>query len=343
MKAYLVAEITPKSAQESEDYLEYIRRVRPLVESHGGRYLVQGGNPKPFAGEWNPARLIVVEFPSKAALMGCFMSEEYRDVAPLRVRSTTGRSVIVDGADVQDALAKCESGTGGLPAWMWNEMQQIGTDYTDVNEVEQYEKRMGEFRDLAQENTKIIQTLSLPEGGRILEIGTGTGHFSRAAAAAGYDVIGCDISPMMLKYAEAKAKQDGLNRASFIQTGFLGLPKDCGKFDAVVSGAALHHLPDVWKSVALGKIASVLVERGLFLLRDVVFDFNAGDYEEYFTGFVKSFPDATQLPAARHVAKEFSTLDWIMEGLLERAGFEVTEKEMDSSSFYQYLCKKVQT
>jgi hypothetical protein len=33
-----------------------------------------------------------------------------------------------------------------LPDWHWNEMQQVGTDYNDLAEVEAYDERMATFR-----------------------------------------------------------------------------------------------------------------------------------------------------------------------------------------------------
>ena len=35
-----------------------------------------------------------------------------------------------------------------LPAWQWDEKQQIGTDYENVTEVEAYDRRMREVRDV---------------------------------------------------------------------------------------------------------------------------------------------------------------------------------------------------
>ena len=42
------------------------------------------------------------------------------------------------------------------PAWQWNEIQHVGTDFADAAEVERYERRMGEFRDLAAEDAAIL-------------------------------------------------------------------------------------------------------------------------------------------------------------------------------------------
>lgn len=43
--------------------------------------------------------------------------------------------------------------------------------------------------------------------------------------------------------------------------------------------------------------------------------------------------------AVGHVAKEYSTLDWIMEGLLVPARFRIQRILVGQASFIQYLCR----
>ncbi|NLS94398.1 MAG: class I SAM-dependent methyltransferase [Planctomycetaceae bacterium] len=224
------------------------------------------------------------------------------------------------------------------PAWQWNEIQQVGTDYSDVAEVERYEQRMGEFRDLPAEDAAILDTLALAKGARILEIGTGTGHFARAAAKAGYCVTALDVSTAMLQYAEDRAKADGLTGLEFRHAGFLTLSAAPSTFDAAVSVAVLHHLPDLWKAVALANIHRALKPGGRFLLCDVVFSSKGRDPRVQFDAFLNTVPQSMRDGASCHVAKEYSTLDWIMEGLLTRAGFSI-ECIVDSEApLIQYRC-----
>src|ERR1700722_18079251 len=44
-------------------------------------------------------------------------------------------------------------------------------------------------------------------GGELLDLGCGTGELARSLAAAGYQVTGCDIAPLMLREA-ATADQE---------------------------------------------------------------------------------------------------------------------------------------
>lgn len=226
------------------------------------------------------------------------------------------------------------------PDWQWNEMQQVGTDYTDLAEVEKYDARMGTFRDVDAENRANLAMLGLAPGAAVLEIGCGTGRFARAAAAAGMQVTAVDVSAIMLEYVKHKAAAEGLPPIATRHAGFLTMDLPAGSFDGALSGAALHHLPDQWKFVALRNVARALKQGGRFVLRDVVFRVADGAApESVFETFAGAIPNM-RVEAARHAAREFSTYDWIMEGLLERAGFEIVEQNSPNGWFFVYLCRK---
>ena len=224
------------------------------------------------------------------------------------------------------------------PKWKWNEYQQVGTDYTSEEEVAIYDRRMRQMRDIAGENRMILDLLKLPPDGGVMEIGTGTGAFIRMAAKQCGHAVGIDISPVMLKYAESQAKSEGLPNIEFHQAGFLSYEYPPETFDGIVSGLAFHHLPDTWKAVALRKIYSALKTGGRFILLDVVFDWKEETPEAYFERIVSA--EAENRPnLARHIAQEYSTLGWIMKGLLEHAGFTI-ESERKSKDFLCLYCAK---
>jgi putative AdoMet-dependent methyltransferase len=227
-----------------------------------------------------------------------------------------------------------------LADWQWNEMQQVGTDYADSNEVAAYDRRMTQFRDVDAENRGILAALQLAPGATVLEIGCGTGRFARAAAAAGLVVTAVDVSAVMLEYLTQQVQAEGLPEIAVQHAGFLTMDLPAAAFDAAVSGAALHHLPDAWKLVALRNVARALKPGGQFILRDVVFVVPAGDPpERCFERFAAAFPNM-RLEAARHVAREFSSYDWIIEGLLTRAGFCIESATQLGDSFIAYHCRK---
>jgi ubiquinone/menaquinone biosynthesis C-methylase UbiE len=224
--------------------------------------------------------------------------------------------------------------------WQWNEMQQVGADFTDPKMIAAYDERMGAIRDVDGENREMLDALALPAGAAVLEIGCGTGRFSRAAAKAGLQATAIDVSAKMLEYVREKAASEGLPEIATQHAGFLTMDFPAAGFDAAVSGVALHHLPDAWKYLALRNVARALRPGGQFILRDVVFSVPDGEGPEgCFERFAAFYPNG-RLVMAGHVAREFSTYDWIMEGLLLRAGFAILSKTAASEDFFVYHCRK---
>lgn len=226
------------------------------------------------------------------------------------------------------------------PQWYWNEMQQVGTDYASVVEVEAYDQRMATIRDVDSENRAILDRLGLQPGASILEIGCGTGRFVRMAVSQGYAVAAADVSRAMLDYVAAKVEEEGLPSIALQQAGFLTMEAAPETYDAVVSVAALHHLPDAWKYVALCRVHTCLKPGGQFILRDVVFSSSQGDPCAGFERFVDGYEEPIRTGAIGHVAREYSTYDWIMEGLLKWAGFDIDSAVEEGTSFWVYHCRK---
>src|SRR5450759_5337889 len=80
-------------------YEEYVAQVPAVVEQYGGRYLVRGGEVVALAGDWQPERIVVLEFESSDQAQDYLTSPEYLALAPLRQKSTTSRVIIVQGYD----------------------------------------------------------------------------------------------------------------------------------------------------------------------------------------------------------------------------------------------------
>jgi putative AdoMet-dependent methyltransferase len=228
------------------------------------------------------------------------------------------------------------------PEWQWDECVQQGTDYETNAEVEAYDVRMAALRDVAKEHQRILDFLRLKPDDIVLEIGTGTGAFTREAARHCRLAIGADVSDAMLSYAAAKAHEEGLTNAVFRKGGFLTYEHEGEPVNAVVSQLALHHLPDPWKLVGLRRVARMIRPGGRFFLSDVVFaDTMADDPAAYCEGLLAALPASFSSPMSRHLRQEFSTFDWIMRQLLERAGFLIEEADVGTEFMSHYLCWKV--
>ena len=149
-----------------------------------------------------------------------------------------------------------------------------------------------------------------------------------------------DVSAAMLEYAASLAGAQKADGIEFRRAGFLTFSCPPESYDAAVSVAVLHHLPDLWKAVALHNVHRALKPGGRFVLRDVVFSWEGADHPACFESFIRSFPESTREGAIRHAEREYSTLVWIMEGLLRRAGFRILHAEAGESFLTRYLCEK---
>lgn len=227
------------------------------------------------------------------------------------------------------------------PCWQYNEMQHVGTDYARMEEVQAYDERMRKLRDIDGEIRHALQMLNLQPHHTLLEIGTGTGSLAIAAAGLCRRVVAVDISPIMLQYASGKARAKGVNNVEFVHAGFLTFACD-EPFDAAASQLALHHLPDFWKTVAMRRLAGMIRPGGRFFLQDVVYSFDADGFVPAVEGWLadyasKAGPHRAE-DAARHVRNEHSTMAWIMDGILQRAGFRIEKTAFLGKLFAEYVC-----
>lgn len=93
MSAYMIVDITHVDEQRMA---EYRAGAVPIVLAHGGRLLVDEQEPAPLEGGWQPNRVIVIEFPDRAAIRAYLDAAEYQPWKALRQANSLGRSVAVD-------------------------------------------------------------------------------------------------------------------------------------------------------------------------------------------------------------------------------------------------------
>jgi uncharacterized protein (DUF1330 family) len=94
MAAYVIAQVEVTDAQTFE---QYRREVPATLAPFGGRFIVRGGDSVTLEGDWQPKRLVVLEFPDRAAAKAWWDSEVYAAPKALRQRSARTQLLIVDG------------------------------------------------------------------------------------------------------------------------------------------------------------------------------------------------------------------------------------------------------
>lgn len=105
--------------------------------------------------------------------------------------------------------------------------------------------------------TPLVKLLNAEPGQRLLDVGCGTGFFLRAAAEAGLDTHGIDVS------AEAVNISKQVSPASNIFVRSMQKLDGIGPFDYVTAFGSLEHCPDIEK--ALSAIYGVLTPSGRFI------------------------------------------------------------------------------
>ncbi|WP_354687811.1 DUF1330 domain-containing protein [Cupriavidus necator] len=94
MAAYLIADvdITDPAAFE-----EYKREVPATEARYGGKYLGRGGPTKVLEGDWQPHRLVIVEFPDMESLLAWYDSPEYARLKTIRKQCAKTRMIALEG------------------------------------------------------------------------------------------------------------------------------------------------------------------------------------------------------------------------------------------------------
>ena len=73
--AYLIVEM---QISDSEQYKQYMAVAPAAVAAAGGEYLVRGGRHETLEGDWQPARIAMLRFPSFEQAKAFYDSEMYR-------------------------------------------------------------------------------------------------------------------------------------------------------------------------------------------------------------------------------------------------------------------------
>ena len=230
------------------------------------------------------------------------------------------------------------------PLWQYDEISQVGIDYADTSQVTAYDSTENKLRDIKREIEDIMNYLVLTKYQTVLDFGTGTGEFALEAAKYSAEVFAVDVSHAMLEHVHQKAKLQGLTNIQFHHAGFLTYEHLGEPLNAVVSQYALHHLPDFWKMVALRRIYKMLNNKGKLYLRDIVYSFKVDNYNIFFNNLIEKIKEsAGEIIAqdkANGIRNEFPTFDWVMEELLEKAGFCINKADYYDDFIAVYMCTK---
>lgn len=97
MTAYLVVEI---EITDPDNYEEVKKLTPATIKKFGGKYLARGGKTETLEGEWQPKRLVILEFNNMDQAKAWWNSPEYAPVKQLRQIYATTNMVLTEGNPV---------------------------------------------------------------------------------------------------------------------------------------------------------------------------------------------------------------------------------------------------
>jgi uncharacterized protein (DUF1330 family) len=92
--AYVIFDV---EIRDPKQYQDFMTQVKPALEEAGARYLARGGAHKVYEGDWNPRRIVLLEFPSIAAWESFYYGPVYQGIKAIRDACSSARLVSVEG------------------------------------------------------------------------------------------------------------------------------------------------------------------------------------------------------------------------------------------------------
>lgn len=170
--------------------------------------------------------------------------------------------------------------------------------------------------------------LGLDERSSVVDLGAGTGQFTLGVAPLCARVVAVDISPVMLDRLRAKVDASGISDVEIVQAGLLSYEHKGSPAEFAYSRWALHHLPDLWKVMALYRIRKLVRPDGVLRLSDIVYSFDPDEAADRIEHWCATLPvvgttdgEWVRADLEEHVRDEHSTFTWLLEPMIERSGF----------------------
>jgi ubiquinone/menaquinone biosynthesis C-methylase UbiE len=231
-------------------------------------------------------------------------------------------------------------------SWVPDELAYAGAEHLDPAFVAGYDRKAGYEAETRSDVEEDLATLAgHGADGTLVDLGAGTGRLALAAAPQFRRVVAVDVSPAMHRVIQERAAQAGSSNVECVRAGFLTYEHAGPPADAVCTRNALHQLPDFWKALALERVAGLLRPGGVLRLRDLIFDFHPRQADEVIGRWLdRAATDPsrgyTRDDFTEHLRTEFSTFRWLLEPMLDAAGFEIVEVAFRGSIYGAYTCVK---
>ena len=96
MPAYIIVDVTIHNAENYEGY----KKLTPAsVAAYDGKFIVRGGKTETLEGNWQPGRLVVLQFPSVEQAKEWWASQEYAPAKAIRQANAETKMILVEGLE----------------------------------------------------------------------------------------------------------------------------------------------------------------------------------------------------------------------------------------------------
>lgn len=96
MKAYVIVDVKINDPQRYEDY----KKLTPAsLKPFEGKFIVRGGSSEILEGDWQPGRIVVIEFPSLEKAKAWWSSDIYAPAKALRQATAFTKMIVVEGTE----------------------------------------------------------------------------------------------------------------------------------------------------------------------------------------------------------------------------------------------------
>jgi uncharacterized protein (DUF1330 family) len=96
MKAYIIVDVTITNPGVYEDY----KKLTPAsLQPFGGKFIARGGAVETLEGDWDPGRVVIIEFPSKQKAKDWWSSAVYAPAKAIRQSASKSRLILVEGIE----------------------------------------------------------------------------------------------------------------------------------------------------------------------------------------------------------------------------------------------------
>jgi len=96
MPAYILVDV---KIHNSIAYEEYKKLTPASIAAYKGKFIARGGATEILEGDWDPGRVVILEFPNKEQAKQWWNSTEYASARRMRQGASITKMILVEGVD----------------------------------------------------------------------------------------------------------------------------------------------------------------------------------------------------------------------------------------------------